>query len=589
MRPSPTKLLHGLLYTAPVLLLTLAACGGGGGGGTDVTLAAAYTVGGAASGVLATTPASGLVLRNNGGDDLTVASGVTSYKFSTSVISGKPYNVTVLKNPSSPVQKCEVVNGSGTMPAYNVTNANVSCVTAYTIGGTITGDAPSAGLVLQNNGGDNLLIASGVTGFTFSTPLAYDATGSAYDVTVLTSPLGQTCSPAAFPSGSVTANVSNVTVDCVNNVGVLPADPNVYVANSGSTGTIGVSVYRSATGVLTAGADKTSGSGPSAIEVDPAGQTAYVANYNDDTISAYSINGTTGALNILTDVDVGTPGNQASIAAGNGPRSIAIHPSGKFAYVTNFLANSVSAYSIDSGGALASIDANGGTAGTQASITTRSNPVSIAIDPSGEHAYVANAGSNDVSVYSIDSLTGALTAIKASSTGTDTFIPTGNLTSTPRSIKVGPNDQYLYVTNQGTANVSIFAINSVGQLANATVQPVDDFSAITPVSIAIDPAAKYVYVVNYGSDNVNVYQTTGGGLLYKWQTAAGEVGDKPTSIRLDSTGQYAYVTNSGSNSVSVFSVNSSSGALNHISCIGSTCISNNFPAGATPFAVATSR
>ena len=37
MRFNPIKLLHGLLYTAPVILLTLAACGGSGGGGTTTT------------------------------------------------------------------------------------------------------------------------------------------------------------------------------------------------------------------------------------------------------------------------------------------------------------------------------------------------------------------------------------------------------------------------------------------------------------------------------------------------------------------------------------------------------------------------
>jgi YVTN family beta-propeller protein len=50
----------------------------------------------------------------------------------------------------------------------------------------------------------------------------------------------------------------------------------------------------------------------------------------------YTINATTGAL-----TSIGT------IAAGSNPTSIAIHPSGKFAYVTNSASNEVSIYSID--------------------------------------------------------------------------------------------------------------------------------------------------------------------------------------------------------------------------------------------------
>jgi YVTN family beta-propeller protein len=38
-------------------------------------------------------------------------------------------------------------------------------------------------------------------------------------------------------------------------------------------------------------------------------------------------------------------------------------------------------------------------------------PVSIAIDPSGHFAYVANRNSNDVSAYTLDATTGVLTKV----------------------------------------------------------------------------------------------------------------------------------------------------------------------------------
>ena len=50
----------------------------------------------------------------------------------------------------------------------------------------------------------------------------------------------------------------------------------------------------------------------------------------------YTVNGTTGAL-----TSIGT------IAAGLSPTSIAVHPSGRFAYVTNSASNDVSIYGID--------------------------------------------------------------------------------------------------------------------------------------------------------------------------------------------------------------------------------------------------
>ena len=67
-------------------------------------------------------------------------------------------------------------------------------------------------------------------------------------------------------------------------------------------------------------------------------QFAYVVNYYDDTVSAYSIDRKTGAL---------TPIPGSPFATGFSPYSVAVDPTGQFAYVTNLRNNSVSAYSID--------------------------------------------------------------------------------------------------------------------------------------------------------------------------------------------------------------------------------------------------
>lgn len=41
-------------------------------------------------------------------------------------------------------------------------------------------------------------------------------------------------------------------------------------------------------------------------------------------------------------------------------------------------------------------------------------PTSVAVDPSGKFAYVANNGSSDVSAFTINTATGALTAVVGS-------------------------------------------------------------------------------------------------------------------------------------------------------------------------------
>ena len=163
-----------------------------------------YTVGGTVSGLTGT----GLVLQNNGGDNLAISAN-GAFTFSTALASGATYRVTVLTQPSG--QSCTVANGTGTLSA-NVTNVAVNCVgNTFTVGGAVSG-LTGTGLVLQNNGGNDLAISAGGA-FTFSTAIAG---GGAYSVTVLTQASGQVCT-VANGTGTLSANVTNVAVNCVAN------------------------------------------------------------------------------------------------------------------------------------------------------------------------------------------------------------------------------------------------------------------------------------------------------------------------------------------------------------------------------------
>jgi hypothetical protein len=168
-----------------------------------------FTVGGSVGGLTGT-----VVLRNNGADDLSVSASGT-FTFATKVPSGAPYAVTVFTQPTG--QTCAVAQGAGTMPNANVTNVAVTCTnnppppTTYSIGGNVSGLAPSTTVVLQNNGGNNLSVSANGP-FTFSNQLA---SGAAYSVTVLTQPAGQTCTVTNGSGTVAAANVTNVGVDCV--------------------------------------------------------------------------------------------------------------------------------------------------------------------------------------------------------------------------------------------------------------------------------------------------------------------------------------------------------------------------------------
>src|ERR1700741_2584806 len=120
------------------------------------------------SGTVAGLEGAGLVLQLNGANDLAVPNNGT-FTFTAQLANAAAYSVTVLTQPSGPSQTCTVGSGSGTIAAANVSNVVVTCATgAFALRGTVSGLA-GTGLVLQNNGGDDLAI--GTNGeFSFASP-----------------------------------------------------------------------------------------------------------------------------------------------------------------------------------------------------------------------------------------------------------------------------------------------------------------------------------------------------------------------------------------------------------------------------------
>lgn len=216
----------------------LVACGSGGSAGSgsppapvpsptpspSPTPAPSFTVGGTVNGLRG---ASGVML-SLGSEQLTVAVD-GQFTFTGTLASGTAYQVAVASQPTSPWQTCTIVNGSGTVSAA-VTNVTVTCSTnGYPVGGSVSGLNGAAGLVLRNNGGDDVAVGSDGA-FVFPSLVA---SGGTYQATVANPPTGLLCA-IAQSAGTVTDSaVSDIAVTCspsgylvggtVN--GLLPQDP----------------------------------------------------------------------------------------------------------------------------------------------------------------------------------------------------------------------------------------------------------------------------------------------------------------------------------------------------------------------------
>ncbi len=293
----------------------------------------------------------------------------------------------------------------------------------YPVGGSIDG-LEGTGLVLQNNGGNDLT-AAGNGAYTFSAAVAR---GSAYAVTVKTQPTApsQTCS-VGNGSGTVsTSGISNVAVTCATNayrvggnVTGLSGAGLVLQINGGDDLALSSSgAFQFATGVASG---KSYAISVKSQPVAPAQtcfvtQAAGVVGATDVTsvildcktdrgrfayavaptsIFAFRVDQATGVLSPVSGSPFTTPSTV---------NTIAVTPSGKFAYVSSLTANSIYAYSIDSlTGALAQLP------GATQSVA---NPNALTVDPSGK--YVFSTSPHAINAFAIDDATGALTVVAGS-------------------------------------------------------------------------------------------------------------------------------------------------------------------------------
>jgi len=180
--------------------------------------------------------------------------------------------------------------------------------------------------------------------------------------------------------------------------------------------------------------------------------------------------------------------------------------------------------------------------------------------------YVTNGGGNSgagagsISAYSIDSQTGALLPVLGSP-----FPDPGG----PWSIAVDPKGRFAYVANRGNDTVSAYAINATtGALAPVPGSPFPQDpagSSEIPVSVAVDPAGRFVFVANYNYRTVRAYQIDQNtGALTRSPGSPFPAGINPQSVTVDLSGKFVYVANgyhNGNGTVAAYAIDQSTGSL----------------------------
>jgi len=465
------------------------------------------------------------------------------------------------------------ISGTNFVAASMVTFGGSAPATTFVNSTLLTAAIPAASLV-----------SSGTLAVTVTNPAPGGGTSNSVNFTIAISvnpvPTIRYLIPSCVPAGEQFMNSGNIplqvgganfvdssvlrwngtdrpTLGVIMQFGLLNAQ--ISASDIAAAGTAAVTVFNPGPGggisnslpfTITPGAVE-----PQSIAVDPTGKFAYVANADSCAgavyISTYTINPTTGAL---------TSSGPPLSAQDDGTAFVTVDPFGKFAYVVN------GGDGINSSGSVVTYSINGTTGAlTSGAISgdcdsDACHPSSMFVHPSGKFAYVTYGANepNSIAMYSIDATTGALTSI-------GTIAVEGNASS----VAVDPTGKFAYVTTDlkfdgtGIESVSMYAIDattgvlaSTGTIATGT----------KPASVTVDPSGKFAYVANSNSNDVSMYtiNATTGALTSIGTIAAGT---KPASVTVDPSGKFAYVANSNSNDVSMYTINGTTGALTPIGMI----------------------
>ncbi len=231
---------------------------------------------------------------------------------------------------------------------------------------------------------------------------------------------------------------------------------------------------------------------------------------------AVVVNNNGGGAGTTTQIDATGDTNIGNFIVGTGPVYATFSPllGSSRVFVVNKGSHSISSYAPTTQGSTVST----------VTLPDGSAPVFMAVRD-GTHGYVANSGTNTVSVVDLS------LGVESAEVGVGL---------TPVALAVTPNLASVYVVNKASGTVSV--INSSDLSTAATIQV-----GASPVWIAMKTDGSTVYVANQGDGSVSVIATASNTVV-----ATLNVGAAPRMLLFDNTLRRLYVPATGSNTVSVF-------------------------------------
>jgi len=234
------------------------------------------------------------------------------------------------------------------------------------------------------------------------------------------------------------------------------AGKNLVVVNYGSGSTTALPIKADGSFAPATSSIQHVGTGPNAgrqsgphahgVYFHPKNGRAYVADLGTDDIFIYKFDAEKGLL-------TANKPKSGRVTAGEGPRHLAFHPNGKFAYVNTEMGLNVVAFSVERNGGLNEIQSlpTLPVGADKKGVST----AEIFVRPDGKTLYVSNRGHDSIAVYSI-AQDGKLTILQHM-LGTP---------ATPRGFGLSADGRWLVCAGQKSGTLNAYRIGRDGKLTD---------------------------------------------------------------------------------------------------------------------------
>jgi 6-phosphogluconolactonase (cycloisomerase 2 family) len=174
---------------------------------------------------------------------------------------------------------------------------------------------------------------------------------------------------------------------------------------------------------------------------------------------------------------------------GDDNNTIVVVPyNGKFIYANNDAAvNSVSAFAIRSNGTLVELAGSPFATGGAGSLGGYYASNKIALARTKKLLFASNAADSTVTVYAMNSATGELAAIGLP-------VASGGTMGSGGTLAVDANENFLFVGNSGTNNISVFAIAADGTLTPVPASPFTIGAGIDAAGLTLNSVGSTLYI-----------------------------------------------------------------------------------------------